>query len=153
MKEILFVPHQNEIIDDIYREMPRDNFKAMSVDDWHFIHIMTQGAHTNSEGNFEFPLPFKEGWTNRPNENMHILGERSEIPSLHSCVYSFPTSGLWQTKFRSWERTSTSFSLGETVRTLQNRRILKWAERNTMGTMHRPWMGRLWPGLHERGRR
>ena len=52
---------------DVFFESSRDNTKALSVEDERFLNIMEQGAHTNSTGNLEFPLPFKKEEISLPN--------------------------------------------------------------------------------------
>ena len=51
----------------IYAETQNDDQKALSVEDRRFIKIMTENVHTNSKGNLEYPLPFKDSQTRLPN--------------------------------------------------------------------------------------
>uniref|UniRef100_UPI00398E5EA0 uncharacterized protein n=1 Tax=Pristiophorus japonicus TaxID=55135 RepID=UPI00398E5EA0 len=50
-----------------------DNPKAMSIQNQHFIKIVTKGAHPNSEGNLEFPLALNNDQTAPPNNKPQAL--------------------------------------------------------------------------------
>ncbi|XP_033124807.1 uncharacterized protein LOC117123090, partial [Anneissia japonica] len=60
-------PHITTTKTDIYVETKDECKIAMSMEDERFIQKMQLGAHTNANGNLEFPLPFKEDDVNLPN--------------------------------------------------------------------------------------
>ena len=76
-KDILNVPQGARSC--IYQESPNDNDMGPSVEDQRFLKIMIENAHTNLQGNLEFPLPFKETPTYLPNNRCQAEARFSNL--------------------------------------------------------------------------